>query len=56
MPADQRPWDDAYVRGVARSVETPLPEAIRYLLIAMHACGGWPDNAELAQARAAYGV
>jgi hypothetical protein len=49
MPENQAPWPQATVHGTASSLE----EAKRYLLIAMHRCGGWADNHELEQLLAA---
>lgn len=43
LPASKQPWENAYVRGEAYSLE----EAKRYLLIAMRESGGWSDNEEL---------
>lgn len=45
MPKDIAPWQRAYVRGTARSLE----EAKRFLLIAMRECDGWKENEELKQ-------
>jgi hypothetical protein len=43
IPKERQPWDSAYVRGQANSVQ----EAKRYLLIAMTESGGWIGNEEL---------
>lgn len=45
LPADKQPWENAYVRGQASSIE----EARKYLLIAMDDSCGWTDNSELNQ-------
>lgn len=37
VPKDKQPAENAYVRGQANDLE----EAKKYLLIAMHKCGGW---------------
>jgi hypothetical protein len=44
LPASQRPWENAYVRGESNSVE----QTKRYLLIAMRESEGWIGNTELA--------
>lgn len=46
LPASKQPWENAYVRGEAHSLE----EARRYLLIAMRESDGWSDNEELQKA------
>jgi hypothetical protein len=43
LPADKRPWEGAYVRGEAKSLE----EAKTYLLISMRESQGWTGNQEL---------
>jgi len=43
LPDNKSPWPNAYVRGVAYS----LNEAKNYLLIAMKETGGWTLNDEL---------
>ena len=45
MPHYKSPWEDAFVKGVTRS----LSGAKKYLLIAMKESGGWADNHELQQ-------
>jgi hypothetical protein len=43
MPNIISPWEDAFVKGQANTIE----EAKNYLIIAMTECGGWEDNEEL---------
>lgn len=43
MPIGKRPWPNAYVIGIA----TTLDQARQYLLIAMRESEGWVGNAEL---------
>lgn len=43
MPVDKRPWENARVRGQAKSIE----EARNFMLIAMKESGGWKGNKEL---------
>lgn len=45
MPHYKSPWEDAFVKGVTRS----LSGAKKYLLIAMKESGGWANNHELQQ-------
>lgn len=46
LPATKSPWEFAYVRGEANSLE----QAKKYLLIAMRESEGWINNLEIEQA------
>jgi len=52
MPANRRPWEDAFVQGQSQSVE----ETKRYLLIAMRESEGWAGNQAFEAVLAKYGL
>lgn len=43
VPKNKAPWENAYVKGVAQN----LPDAVKYLLLAMKQSNGWSENSEL---------
>jgi hypothetical protein len=52
MPANRRPWEDAFVQGQSQSVE----ETKRYLLIAMRESEGWVGNQAFEAVLTQYGL